>query len=93
MGKVAFVGSGTMSPFFALLGCDCIVPEAGTTLDNLHHYDILFSDDETYEQLRKNYPHKAIIPLVDLERRKFFINERIVAYIKSTVGAAPLNHE
>jgi hypothetical protein len=87
MGKVAFVSKSKLSTLFRALGFEL---KSSEEVQDLGNYDVIFTEDVNLKELRKSYPYKIIVPLVDLEKRRFIINERIRRFIRSTVGQAPL---
>ena len=81
MGKVVFVGKTEWEAFFKILGIKILK----TPTEEIKEADLIFSEVSLYEELKRKYPGKLIVSLIDKEGRLLF-EEIIKKIIKTTVG-------
>jgi|GEM_PF-2461564 len=92
MAKVILVTTSELNPrlekiasFFKFLGMDVISFQDEERL-SLENYEFVFTEKSLYEDLKKIYPHKIIVPLVDLKKKEMIIFEKMREFIREVVG-------
>lgn len=90
MGKAIFVGENIESLVFKTLGIEWSRFKEEKSIEQ---YSFIFTEEKLYKDLKKKYPHKIIIPLVNFEDREGGIKRRVEQIIKDTVGETVLKNE
>lgn len=90
MGKAIFIGENVESIVFRTLGIEWGKPDEEKPMEE---YTLIFTEEQLYKGLKKQYPHKIIIPLINFKEKRGGINRRIEKIIKDTVGEAVLKNE
>ena len=92
MAEVILVTTSELNPrlekiasFFKFLGMD-VISFKDEEKFSLENYEVVFTEKSLYNDLKKLYPLKIIVPLVDLEKKEMVIFEKMKKLIREVVG-------